>query len=164
MPTLFYLLIGIREEDIIMKKLNEEQQAQLASKEEDILAKLMGEEFEAPKGKAKLERLGIQLELKGLTGDELSRIRKECTRKRKVKGVWEEKLDNAEYDAGVIIAATTNFNWNNTQLLAKYELSEGKQFIIKKLLAGEKNALVESILQLSGFGEDVEVTEDDIKN
>ena len=43
-------------------------------------------------------------------------------------------------------------------------MSEGKQFIIKKLLAGEKNALVESILQLSGFGEDVEVTEDDIKN
>ena len=85
MPTLFYLLIGIREEDIIMKKLNEEQQAQLASKEEDILAKLMGEEIEAPKGKARLERIGIQLELKGLTGDELSRIRKECTRKRKIR-------------------------------------------------------------------------------
>ena len=147
-----------------MAKLNEEQQAQLASKEEDILAKLMGEEFEAPKGKATLERLGIQLELKGLTGDELSKIRKECTRKRKVNGKWEEKLNNAEYDAGVIIAATTNFNWNNQKLLSKFEMSDGKQFIIKKLLAGEKNALVEAILQLSGFGEDLEVTEDDIKN
>ena len=147
-----------------MAKLNEEQQAQLASKEEDILAKLMGEEFEAPKGKATLERLGIQLELKGLTGDELSNIRKECTRKRKVNGKWEEKLNNAEYDAGVIIAATTNFNWNNQKLLSKFEMSDGKQFIIKKLLAGEKNALVEAILQLSGFGEDLEVTEDDIKN
>ena len=147
-----------------MAKLNEEQQAQLASKEEDILAKLMGEEFEAPKGKATLERLGIQLELKGLTGDELSNIRKECTRKRKVNGKWEEKLNNAEYDAGVIIAATTNFNWNNQKLLSKFEMSDGKQFIIKKLLAGEKNALVEAILQLSGFDEDLEVTEDDIKN
>ena len=147
-----------------MAKLNEEQKAQLASKEEDILAKLMGEEFEAPKGKATLERLGIQLELKGLTGDELSKIRKECTRKRKVNGKWEEKLNNAEYDAGVIIAATTNFNWNNQKLLSKFEMSDGKQFIIKKLLAGEKNALVEAILQLSGFNEDLEVTEDDIKN
>ena len=147
-----------------MAKLNEEQQAQLASKEEDILAKLMGEEFETPKGKATLERLGIQLELKGLTGDELSKIRKECTRKRKVKGVLEEKVDNAEYDAGVIIAATTNFNWNNQKLLSKFEMSDGKQFIIKKLLAGEKNALVEAILQLSGFNEDLELTEDDIKN
>lgn len=147
-----------------MVKLNEEQQAQLASKEEDILAKLMGEEFETPKGKATLERLGIQLELKGLTGDELSKIRKECTRKRKVNGKWEEKLNNAEYDAGVIIAATTNFNWNNQKLLSKFEMSDGKQFIIKKLLAGEKNALVEAILQLSGFNEDLEVTEDDIKN
>lgn len=147
-----------------MAKLNEEQKAQLASKEEDILAKLMGEEFETPKGKVTLERLGIQLELKGLTGDELSNIRKECTRKRKVNGKWEEKLNNAEYDAGVIIAATTNFNWNNQKLLSKFEMSDGKQFIIKKLLAGEKNALVEAILQLSGFGEDLEVTEDDIKN
>ena len=147
-----------------MTKINEEIKVQLASKEEDILAKLMGEEFEAPKGKAALERLGIQLELKGLTGDELSKIRKECTRKRKVKGVWEEKVNNAEYDAGVIIAATTNFNWNNPKLLAKYEMSDGKQFIIKKLLAGEKNALVDAILELSGFGEDLEVTEDDIKN
>lgn len=147
-----------------MAKLNEEQQAILASKEEDILAKLMGEEFETPKGKATLERLGIQLELKGLTGDELGRIRKECTRKRKVNGKWEEKLNNAEYDAGVIIAATTNFNWNNQKLLSKFEMSDGKQFIIKKLLAGEKNALVEAILQLSGFGEDLEITEDDIKN
>ena len=147
-----------------MLKINEEQKAQLASKEEDILAKLMGEEFETPKGKATLERLGIQLELKGLTGDELSKIRKECTRKRKVNGRWEEKLDNAEYDAGVIIAATTNFNWNNQKLLSKYEMSDGKQFIIKKLLGGEKNALVEAVLQLSGFGEDLEVTEDDIKN
>lgn len=147
-----------------MVKLNEEQKAQLASKEEDILAKLMGEEFETPKGKATLERLGIQLELKGLTGDELSKIRKECTRKRKVNGKWEEKLNNAEYDAGVIIAATTNFNWNNQKLLSKFEMSDGKQFIIKKLLAGEKNALVEAILQLSGFNEDLEVTEDDIKN
>ena len=147
-----------------MVKLNEEQKEQLASKEEDILAKLMGEEFEAPKGKATLERLGIQLELKGLTGDELSKIRKECTRKRKVNGKWEEKLNNAEYDAGVIIAATTNFNWNNQKLLSKFEMSDGKQFIIKKLLAGEKNALVEAILQLSGFNEDLEVTEDDIKN
>ena len=147
-----------------MLKLNEEQKEQLASKEEDILAKLMGEEFEAPKGKATLERLGIQLELKGLTGDELSKIRKECTRKRKVNGKWEEKLNNAEYDAGVIIAATTNFNWNNQKLLSKFEMSDGKQFIIKKLLAGEKNALVEAILQLSGFNEDLEVTEDDIKN
>lgn len=147
-----------------MLKINEEQKAQLASKEEDILAKLMGEEFETPKGKATLERLGIQLELKGLTGDELSKIRKECTRKRKVNGKWEEKLDSAEYDAGVIIKATTNFNWNNQQLLSKYEMSDGKQFIIKKLLAGEKNALVEAILDLSGFGKDLEVTEDDIKN
>lgn len=147
-----------------MLKINEEQKAQLASKEEDILAKLMGEEFETPKGKATLERLGIQLELKGLTGDELSKIRKECTRKRKVNGRWEEKLDNAEYDAGVIIAATTNFNWNNQKLLSKYEMSDGKQFIIKKLLGGEKNALVEAVLELSGFGEDLEVTEDDIKN
>ena len=147
-----------------MAKLNEEQKAQLASKEEDILAKLMGEEFETPKGKVTLERLGIQLELKGLTGDELSNIRKECTRKRKVNGKWEEKLNNAEYDAGVIIAATTNCNWNNQKLLSKFEMSDGKQFIIKKLLAGEKNALVEAILQLSGFGEDLEVTEDDIKN
>ena len=147
-----------------MAKLSEEMKEKLATTEEDILAKLIGEEPEVPKGSATLDRLGIKLELKGLTGDEFKRIRKECTRKRKVKGAWEEKLDNAEYDAGIIIAATTNFNWNNPQLLSKYEMSDGKQFIIKKLLAGEKNALADAVLELSGFGDDLEVTEDDIKN
>lgn len=144
-----------------MSKMVDEQI--LNMKENDILSKLMGT-FEIPEATFIIDRLGIPVHLKGLTEKEISKIRKECTYARKGKaGKIEEKLDGNEFDAGLIIAATTNFDWNNKELLESSKASDGKQFIRKKLLAGEISLLTDKILELSGFNNELEEVED-IKN
>lgn len=143
-----------------MEKKNDEKLLEM--KEKDILEKLMGNN-EIPEVTVIIERLGIPVTLKGLTEKEITRIKKECTASRKVKGNTQEKLDNAEFDAGIIVAGTVNFDWNNKQLLDSISASDGKQFIRKKLLAGEISNLVNKILELSGFNDELEEAED-IKN
>lgn len=144
-----------------MGKMTDEQI--LSMKEEDILAKLMGT-YEVPIATVFIERMGIPLTLKGLSEKEISKIRKECTYSRKSRGGKpEDKLDGNEFDAGLIVAATTNFNWNDSKLLDSAKASDGKQFIRKKLLAGEISALTDKILELSGFNDELEEMED-IKN
>lgn len=145
-----------------MSNLTEKDNQILNMKEEDILNQLLGEE-ELPTSTVILDRLKIKLELKGLTEKEISNIRKECSTKKKVKGVYEEKINNAEFDAGLIVGATTNFKWDNPKLLDSLNVSDGKQFIRRKLLAGEISNLVNKILDLSGFNDEIEDAEE-IKN
>ncbi|GAA0076196.1 hypothetical protein UT300005_05740 [Clostridium sp. CTA-5] len=143
-----------------MGKMTDEQIMNM--KEEDILAKLMGT-YEVPEATVFIERMEIPVTLKGLSEKEISKIRKECTYTRKVKGKIEDKFDGNEFDAGLIIASTSNFDWNNSKLLESAKASDGKQFIRKKLLAGEISALTDKILELSGFNNELEEVED-IKN
>ncbi|OSA97777.1 UNVERIFIED_ORG: hypothetical protein B2H98_06845 [Clostridium botulinum] len=134
----------------------------LEMQEEDIIKKLLGE-VEVPKAVVVIERIGIPVEFKGLNSIEIAQIRKKCTSKRKVKGVMEEKLNGEEYDAGLILGATTNFNWNDSRLLEKHGVSDGKQFILRKLLGGERTNLVNKVLELSGYDNELSDAED-IKN
>lgn len=132
-------------------------------KESEIIKKLMGT-FEVPEATFVIERLGIPINIKGLTEKEISQIRKDCTYNRKGRGgKIEEKLDGNEFDAGLIVAATTNFDWNNKDLLDSAKTSDGKQFIRRKLLAGEISSITDKILELSGFNNELEEAED-IKN
>jgi hypothetical protein len=146
----------------IMSIKKEDQDKVLAMKEEDIIAKLMGT-FEIPTTTIQIPRLGIEIELKGLTEKEISRIREECTTKKKVSGKFETKVNNAEFDAGLIVGATTNFDWNNPKLVDSLKVSDGKSYIRRKLLAGEISILVNKVLEISGFNDELEEKED-IKN
>jgi Phage XkdN-like protein. len=144
-----------------MSKMTDEEI--LKMKEEDILTKLMGT-YEVPTATVFIERMGIPVTLKGLSEKEISKIRKDCTYSRKARGgKIEEKFDGNEFDAGLIVAATANFDWNNTKLIDSAKSSDGKQFIRKKLLAGEISSLTDKILELSGFNDELEEVED-IKN
>lgn len=143
-----------------MTKVNEEQL--LNMKEKDILSKLMGE-YETPTITVALDRIGIPLTLKGLSSKEISTIRKECTYSRKVKGNIEEKLNGSEFDAGLIVAATTNFNWKAQELLDHHKASDGKQLVRKLLLAGEISSITSKIMEVSGYNDELEEIED-IKN
>ena len=140
----------------------EEENKTLAMKEEDILAKLMGT-HEVPTAIIEIPRLGIDIELKGLTERQISRIREECTTKKKISGKLESKINNADFDAGIIVIATVNFDWNNKKLVDSVQASDGKAFIRKTLLAGEISFLANKVLELSGFNDELEEKED-IKN
>lgn len=141
-------------------KRNDEQL--LNMKEKDIISKLMGS-YETPTITVVLDRIGIPLQLKGLSSKEISTIRKECTYQRKVKGNFEEKLDGSEFDAGLIVAATTNFDWKAPELLEHHKASDGKQLIRKMLLAGEISSITGKIMEVSGYNDELEEIED-IKN
>lgn len=143
-----------------MKK--NEKDMVLAMKEEDILAKLL-ETHDVPTVTIQMPRLGIELQLKGLTEKEISGIKEECTTRRKLRGKTETKLNDADFDAALIIGATTNFNWDNPKLIEALKLSDGKSYIRKKLLAGEISFLANKVLELSGFNDELEEKED-IKN
>lgn len=150
-----------------MKKNVEEENKVLEMKENDIINALLGKR-EIPTATViidldKNRGIKIPIVLKGLTRKEMDRIKKECIRKRKVKGVVEEQLDNAEYDAGIVIGATTNFDWENQKLLENENVSDGKQYVMRKLFAGEISNLASKVLELSGFGNELEEAED-IKN
>lgn len=142
-----------------MKKTDEQL---LNMKEKDILSKLMGT-YEVPTVTVILDRLEIPLKLKGLSSKEISTIRKECTYSRKVKGNIEEKLEGSEFDAGLIVAATTNFDWKAPELLDYHKASDGKQLIRKMLLAGEISLITSKIMEVSGYNDELEEIED-VKN
>ncbi|RXM79576.1 hypothetical protein DP144_01860 [Clostridium tetani] len=130
--------------------------------EEDIINKLM-EPTEVPEATYFIDRIGIPVTLKGLSEKEINRIRKECTYaigkgRKKV-----EKLDDEEFNAALIEAATVSPNWNNPKLLDALKASDGKQVIKKKFLAGEVSAIGDKVLELSGYNDELEEIED-IKN
>jgi hypothetical protein len=130
--------------------------------EDDIIARLM-EETPAPEATYSIERLGIQVTLRGLSEREVSRVKKECTHERKVRGAKVKELDEEEFNAALIEKSTVTPDWNNRKLLDALKASDGRQVIKKKLLAGETSALGDKVLELSGFDDELEEIEN-IKN
>lgn len=143
--------------------MNKEQENKIYEmKEKDIIAKLQGT-YEAPTDCIVLHRLGIPVELKGLTKAEMDRARKASIERKKVKGQTEERLNNSLYDANIIVAATTNFDWEEAK---PSNYSDAAHYIVKKLLGGEIQKLATKVMELSGYGEDdaEESDEEAIKN
>lgn len=139
------------------KKITDEEILNMT--EEDIISRLM-EPTEVPEATYFIDRVGIPITLKGLSEREINRLKKECTYVRKERGKKIEKLDDEEFNAGLIEAATVKPNWNEPRLLDSIKASDGRQFIRKKFLAGETSAMADKVLELSGFDEDLE----EIKN
>lgn len=143
------------------EKINDEEILNMT--EEDIINRLM-EPTEVPQATYFIERLGIPVTLKGLSEREINRIKKECTYEVKERrGKKTKELDDEEFNAALIEAATVSPNWNNERLLNALKASDGRQVIKKKFLAGETSSMGDKVLELSGFDDDLEKIED-IKN
>lgn len=127
--------------------------------EEDIINKLM-EPTDVPERTYALERLGIQVTLKGLSEKEIQRIRKECTTETRHRGNRTKELNEEEFNAALIEKATMKPNWSDKRLLAAMNLSSGREVIKRRLLAGEMVALGDKVMELSGFDDELE----EIKN
>lgn len=127
--------------------------------EEQILQRLL-EADTVPEKTVKLERLGIPVTLRGLTGKQVFSIRERCTERKERKGRVTERLDEEQFNTALVAAATVLPNWGNSKLLAKYSASGPEEVIKRILLAGELSALGDVVLDLSGFNTDLE----DVKN
>lgn len=139
------------------KKITDEEVLNMT--EDDIISKLM-EPTEVPEATYFIERVGIPITLKGMSEKEIFRLKKECTYTRKERGQKIKELDEEEFNAALIEAATVKPNWNDKRLLDSQKASDGRQFIRKKFLAGETSAMADKVLELSKFDEDLE----EIKN
>lgn len=146
-----------------MKKNNDVKEDNVkVMTEDEIINKLM-EVTKVPEATYQVDRLGIQVTLKGLSEKEINTIKAQCTYTVKVKGQTQEKFRESEFNTALIEAATIAPNWNNEKLLEHFKASDGKTVIKKKFLAGEISALGDKILDLSGFNDELEEIED-IKN
>lgn len=132
--------------------------------EDDVIDVLLGE-IEIPTRTVVIQRLGIPIKLKALTGKQISKIRKDNTRSEKVKGTKLQKdvFDDENFNAEIIEKATVSPNWNNEKLKAALNVSNGKEVIKRRLLAGEMDNLIEQVFDLSGYNDEAEDIEE-IKN
>jgi len=130
--------------------------------EDEIINKLL-EPTEVPERTYMIDRVGIPITLKGLSEREIQRIRRECTIERKHRGQRIKELNEEEFNAALIEAATVSPNWSDKRLLSNLKLSSGREVIKRKLLAGEMMALADKVMELSGFDDELEEIEN-IKN
>ncbi|NPV90109.1 MAG: hypothetical protein HPY50_04945 [Firmicutes bacterium] len=118
--------------------------------EEQILQRLL-EADSLPQKTVRLERLGIPVTLRGLTGKQVYSIRERCTFQNERRGQGGGRLDDEQFNTALIAAATVTPNWGESRLLAKYSASGPEEVIKRILLAGEMSALGNMVLDLSGF-------------
>jgi len=102
--------------------------------------------------------------LKALSEKQISQIRERCTAKSKDrKGRVTERLDEEQFNVALVVAATVKPDWGNPGILSEYKLS-GPEEVLRRIAAGYLAALGDKILELSGFGVDIDTKVDEIKN
>ena len=86
---------------------------------------------------------------------------RKSTRTVKVKGQPVEKLDNVEYSRRVVVSATVIPDFTSEELCRAYGTMDPLEVPGKMLLAGEYKRLMDAVMDLSGFHDDLE---EDAKN
>lgn len=127
--------------------------------EEQVLQRLLDADT-LPERTVRLERLGIPVRLRGLTGKQVFSIRERCTERKEKRGQSVSRIDEEMFNVSLIAASTISPNWGDTKLLSKYAASGPEEVIKRLLLAGELSALGDVVLDLSGFNTELE----DVKN
>lgn len=127
--------------------------------EDQVLERLLAADT-LPEKAVLLERLGIPVRLRGLTGKQVFSIRERCTERKEKRGQTIERIDEELFNVSLIAASTVSPNWGDSKLLAKFSASGAEEVIKRILLAGELSALGDVVLDLSGFNTELE----DIKN
>lgn len=97
----------------------------------------------------------VPFKIRPLTQEEADRLRKQYT--RKVKG--EKIIDADRLTAAIIVAATVEPDFANTELCAAYNTMDPLQVPGKMLLAGEYMKLSDAIMRLSGMDDESEAEE-----
>lgn len=145
--------------------------------EQDILDGLFETAANLPEEKVFISRLHLRITLRGLTSSKVDGIRERCTVRKTNKGHVSEKVDSELFNAALIKEATSGLEvvkkdqegnehtvqlsgWGDDRLISRLKLSGGEEAVRRMLLAGELDAVGDKVLEISGFGVDIE----DIKN
>lgn len=145
--------------------------------EQDILDGLFETAANLPEEAVFIGRLNLRVTLRGLTSSKVDGIRERCTVRKTTKGQVTEKIDSELFNAALIKEATASLEvikktnegteqsvklsgWGDDRLTSRLKLSGGEEAIRRLLLAGELDAVGDKVLEISGFGVDIE----DVKN
>lgn len=146
--------------------------------EQEILDGLFETAANLPEEAVFIGRLGLRVTLRGLTSSKVDGIRERCTVRKTSKGQVTEKIDSELFNAALIKEATSLLEvvkksgdgaeehsvklsgWGDERLISRLKLSGGEEAVRRLLLAGELDAVGDKVLEISGFGVDIE----DVKN
>lgn len=145
--------------------------------EQDILDGLFETAANLPEEAVFISRLSLRITLRGLTSSKVDSIRERCTVRKTTKGQVSEKIDSELFNAALIKEATALLEvvkkldqggeqsvklsgWGDDRLISRLKLSGGEEAVRRLLLAGELDAVGDKVLEISGFGVDI----DDVKN
>lgn len=145
--------------------------------EQDILDGLFETAANLPEEAVFIGRLSLRITLRGLTSSKVDSIRERCTVRKTSKGQVSEKIDSELFNAALIKEATAALEvvkkleqggeqsvklsgWGDDRLISRLKLSGGEEAVRRLLLAGELDAVGDKVLEISGFGVDI----DDVKN
>lgn len=102
----------------------------------------------------------VPFKIRALTQEQNDAIIKQATRRVKVNGQPTEQLDSVDFSRRMVVAATVEPDFQNSELCAAYGVMDPLQLPGKMLLSGEYSKLLQAINDLSGFGG----VEDEVKN
>ncbi|MED1851830.1 hypothetical protein P4V33_09210 [Brevibacillus borstelensis] len=145
--------------------------------EDQVLDELFETTKSLPERTVRIERLGLEVTMSGLLAKKVDSIRERCTiRKEKRHGKSTEQFDDEKFNAMLITASTTGLvlkkkagdkvvevklsGWGDERLTSRMRLSGGEEVVRRILLGGELVALGDTVLDLSGYGVEL----DDVKN
>lgn len=103
----------------------------------------------------------VPFKIRALTQEENAQISKRSMRLVKGGKRGEKELDNTEYASRIIAAATVEPDFSNEALCKAYGTMDPLEVPGKMLLAGEYKRLMDAVMDLSGFHDDLE---EDAKN
>lgn len=98
----------------------------------------------------------VPFKIRALTQEENASLIRQATRRVKVNGQPTEQLDNADLSRRIVVAATVEPDFHNSELCQAYGVLDPLQVPGKMLLAGEYGKLIQAINVLSGFGDEGE--------
>ena len=145
--------------------------------EDQILDELFETTKSLPERTVRIDRLGLEVTLRGLLAKKVDSIRERCTyRKEKRGGKVSEQFDDEKFNAMLITSSTVELKlkkkvgektvevklegWGDERLTSRIRLSGGEEVVRRMLLGGELVALGDTVLDLSGYGVELE----DVKN
>ena len=98
----------------------------------------------------------VPFKIRPVKQEESDALTKQAKRVRTVNGVRQEYVDSEDFSTRMILLATIEPNFSDSELCAAYGVLDPMQVPKKMLLSGEYAALLKAITALSGFDDDVE--------
>lgn len=104
-------------------------------------------------------------ELRALDAGESETIRKDCTRRVKVKGnQYTMEIDNEALAIKMMVASIVFPNLNDKALQDTYGVMGAEQLLKKMLTVGEYSLLSTKISEINGFGDSMDDLVEEAKN